>query len=759
MNTNGSNSLCCLVIANCFRKAGGGFFACICRRWAVARSGGGAKKVLYTLATASRIGLLDSAKALTSKNACKACGLGMGGQRGGMTNELGEFPSVCNKSVQAQSTDIQSPIPSEVFAHSLDELGELSAHQLEHLGRLGKPIRKEVGGSRFVEIDWDEAIERSVQALAGTKPERSFFYSSGRSSNEAGFVLQLLARLYGTNNVSNCSYYCHQATSEALGSTIGTGTATVELDDLAGCDLFFLIGANPASNHPRLLHKLIDLRRRGGQIVVINPLREAGLVRFAAPKMVSSLIKGGDEVASVYLQPRAGTDVALFTAIAKAVDELGALDEEFIARHTNGFASLIEHVRAQEWGELTDTCGVEKKAIEEVAALYAGANKAIFAWGMGITHHLNGVENIEWISNLALLRGMVGSRHAGLLPLRGHSNVQGIGTIGVKPVLPEEVMQRMEAELSVQLPKARGLHTLASLEAAHAGAIDVAMMVGGNLFEATPDTAWSAQALDAIGTKIYLTTTLNRGHIQGVGSGEAIILPVCARDEEPEPTTQESMFNYVRLSDGGIERIATVRSESSILADIGKHLLPDVGFDFSEFRGHRKVRKVISRVVPGMEALADIDVAKREFHISGRLLHSPEFGFADKRANFLVPGACPVVQSAARPFTLMSIRSEGQFNSIVYEQVDSYRGVSDRWLVFMNELDMAELGVAPDMLVDLISDQGAMRGLKAVPFDLPKGNAAAYYPEANVLTSTASDPRSHTPAFKSIPVTIAVSSM
>ena len=507
------------------------------------------------------------------------------------------------------------------------------------------------------------------------------------------------------------------------------------------------------------MHKLIDLRRRGGQIVVINPLREAGLVRFAAPKMVSSLIKGGDEVASVYLQPRAGTDVALFTAIAKAVDELGALDEEFIARHTNGFASLIEHVRAQEWGELTDTCGVEKKAIEEVAALYAGANKAIFAWGMGITHHLNGVENIEWISNLALLRGMVGSRHAGLLPLRGHSNVQGIGTIGVKPVLPEEVMQRMEAELSVQLPKARGLHTLASLEAAHAGAIDVAMMVGGNLFEATPDTAWSAQALDAIGTKIYLTTTLNRGHIQGVGSGEAIILPVCARDEEPEPTTQESMFNYVRLSDGGIERIATVRSESSILADIGKHLLPDVGFDFSEFRGHRKVRKVISRVVPGMEALADIDVAKREFHISGRLLHSPEFGFADKRANFLVPGACPVVQSAARPFTLMSIRSEGQFNSIVYEQVDSYRGVSDRWLVFMNELDMAELGVAPDMLVDLISDQGAMRGLKAVPFDLPKGNAAAYYPEANVLTSTASDPRSHTPAFKSIPVTIAVSSM
>ena len=724
----------------------------------MARTGGGAKKVLYTWATARRIGLLDSAKALTSKNTCKACGLGMGGQLGGMTNELGEYPSVCNKSVQAQSTDIQAPIPAEVFEHSLQELGELSAHQLEHLGRLGKPLRKEAGGSRFIEIDWNEAIARSAQAFAQTKPERSFFYSSGRSSNEAGFVLQLLARLYGTNNVSNCSYYCHQATSEALGSTIGTGTATVELDDLAGCDLFFLIGANPASNHPRLLHKLIELRRRGGDIVVINPLREPGLTRFAAPKMISSLIKGGDEVASLYLQPRAGTDVALFTAIARALVELDAVDNKFIQQHTNGFAELIDHVRAQSWEQLSDSCGVDRNAIEQAAALYAKSNKAIFAWGMGITHHLNGVENIEWISNLALLRGMVGSRHAGLLPLRGHSNVQGIGTIGVKPVLSEDVMRRMEAELSITLPETRGLHTLASLEAAAAGDIDVAMMVGGNLYEATPDTAWSGRALDAIGTKIYLTTTLNRGHIQGIGSGEAIILPVCARDEEPEPTTQESMFNYVRLSDGGIERIATVRSESSILADIGALLLPDEGFDFSEFRGHRKVREVISRVVPGMEALADIDVAKREFHISGRLMHKPEFGFQDKRANFLVAGPSPSVRSEACPFTLMSIRSEGQFNSIVYEQADSYRGVSDRWLVFMNSEDMAELSVRRNDLVDLISEQGVMRKLKVVPFDLPKGNAAAYYPEANVLTSTVRDPRSYTPAFKSVPVSITPSS-
>ena len=216
--------------------------------------GGGTKKVLYTLQTASRIGLSNSARALRAKNACKACGLGMGGQRGGMTNELDEFPSVCNKSVQAQSTDIQPPIPAEVFAHTLSEFRELSAHELEHLGRLGRPLYKTAGADRYTEIDWDQAMDRAAQMLRDTAPQHSFFYASGRSSNEAGFVLQLMARLYGTNNISNCSFYCHQATGEALHGTIGTGTSTVELADLDGCDTFFLVGANPASHHPRLMH-------------------------------------------------------------------------------------------------------------------------------------------------------------------------------------------------------------------------------------------------------------------------------------------------------------------------------------------------------------------------------------------------------------------------------------------------------------------------------------------------------------------------
>ena len=227
--------------------------------------GGGPKKVLYTLNAVRRIGLKNSAKALTAKNTCKACGLGMGGQLGGMTNELGEFPSVCNKSVQAQSTDIQPPIPSEVFSHSISELRELSPKELEHTGRLGNPIYKAKGSQHYREVEWDWALQYAIERFQQSEPNRSFFYASGRSSNEAGFLLQLLARLYGTNNVTNCSYYCHQATSVGLGSTIGTGTATIELKDLAHCDTIFIIGANPASNHPRLIHQLKNCRDRGGK--------------------------------------------------------------------------------------------------------------------------------------------------------------------------------------------------------------------------------------------------------------------------------------------------------------------------------------------------------------------------------------------------------------------------------------------------------------------------------------------------------------
>ncbi len=715
--------------------------------------GGGARKILYTLKTVRKIGMLNSAKALTSKNACKACGLGMGGQQGGMTNESGEFPSVCNKSVQAQSTDIQPPIPDAIFKHSLFDFRQLSAMQLEKLGRLNTPLFKARDSEHFAPVDWQWALDKAAQRFAATTPDNSFFYTSGRSSNEAGFVLHLLARVYGTNNVNNCSFYCHQATNVGLHNTIGTGTATIELEDLNHCDLIFVIGANPASNHPRFIHKLQACRERGGDVIVINPAREPGLVRFAVPKSARSLISGGTVIASDYLQPHIGSDLAVFAAIGKALLESGQIDQPFIDEHTESFAQYKQQLQSSSWEDLCACSGLSREAIEQVAGRYARANKAVFAWGMGITHHRHGVENVEAIANLSILRGMIGKPHAGLLPLRGHSNVQGIGTIGVKPVLSRHVFDAMERELGVKLPRTAGLDTLACLSKAHEGQIDAALIMGGNLYEATPDSHWAEQAMDRIDCKVFLTTTLNRGHIHGLDNSEAIIFPVTARDEEWQSTTQESMFNYVRLSDGGITRLDNVKPEVEILCELARRMVPESAVNFEEFKKHDTIRKAIARIVPGMQGLADIGVAKKEFHVQQRLLHRPAFKTATGKAKFISHewrGRKHTCDSY--PLQLMSVRSEGQFNSIIYEESDSYRGAKHRWVVYVGKADLERLGVQPGQKVTLRSASGEMRDLEVLEFNLPAGNIMAYYPEANVLAGREVDSRSKTPAFKSITV-------
>lgn len=719
--------------------------------------GGGPKKVLYTLKTVARIGLLNSAKALNSKNTCKACGLGMGGQRGGMTNEKDEFPSVCNKSIQAQSTDIQPPIPDDLFAHTLDDFKQLSAYELEHLGRLNTPLFKPANTDKYTPATWAFAFDKIAQVFSTTKPEQSFFYSSGRSSNEAGFVLQLLARLYGTNNVNNCSYYCHQATGIGLYNVIGTGTATVSLEDVGNCDCIFVIGANPASNHPRFVHQLKNCRERGGQVIVINPAKEPGLIRFAVPKSAKSMLSGGTWIASDYVQPKIGSDLALLKGIAKALIETQQIDFGFIAQYTNDFHTFKQELESTDWQALVTHCGVAQEKIIQLAHAYAKSERAIFAWGMGITHHLNGVENVEAIANLALLRGMIGKPAAGLLPLRGHSNVQGIGTVGVKPVLAEDVLEKMEHQLNITLPRAPGMDTLACLHAAHDGKINAALIMGGNLFSATPNTEWARTALDKIPFKVYLTTTLNAGHFNGMENSEALILPVTARDEEWQPTTQESMFNYVRLSDGGIDRLHNVKPEVEILCEMGMRLLPAAAYHFQQFKKHSSIRTAIAQTIPGLEELKDIAETKQEFTIKNRLLDQPIFHTQNRKAQFKTHTLPINTATPEYPFMLASIRSEGQFNSIIYEEADSYRGTDSRWSILMNKDDITELRIESGGTVDITSPNGAMMGVKVVGFDLPRGNVMAYYPEANVLIATTHDPQSKTPAFKSVPVRIAVS--
>lgn len=719
--------------------------------------GGGFKKVLYTLNTVRRIGVKDAAKALTAKNACKACGLGMGGQRGGMVNELDEFPSVCNKSIQAQSTDIQGPIPLEIFKHSLAELKELSAYEIERLGRLGTPLYKAKNSQQFTPLKWHEAIQIAIQRFKSSLPERSFFYASGRSSNEAAYVLQIMARLYGSNNINNCSYYCHQASGDGLAPTIGTGTATIELADLAQCDLIFVLGANPASNHPRFIHQLKNCRERGGEVVVINPAKEPGLVKFAVPKSPKSLLMGGHEIASAYLQPNIASDLAVFKGIAKSIIANQQQDLDFIHNHTHGFDAYLEDIEQTSWQHIESLSGLSQQAIENVAQRYASSKRTVFAWGMGITHHLNGVNNVEAIANLAMLRGMVGKTGAGLLPLRGHSNIQGVGTVGVKPELAKEMIQQIEENLGVKLPTSQGMDTLACLQAADKGQIDNALMLGGNLYAASPDSQWVEQALDKIGFKLFLTTTLNQGHIHGCEHSESLILPVTARDEEWQPTSQESMFNYVRLSDGKIERLDNVRPEVDILSDIGLGLVPQQTFDFNLFKSHHTIREAIAKTIPGMQDIAEIEGDKKEFYIRDRIKHAAKFNTTDGRAVFVVNPLKPAQPATAgHEYMLTSVRSEGQFNSIIYEENDSYRKTPHRQCVLMNQQDMTDKGLKEQDKITLRSATGVMQSLSVYAYDLPPGNLMTYYPEANVLVGLNVDERSRTPAFKSIPVSLQV---
>ncbi len=456
----------------------------------------------FTRELSHRVGYRNLWRTLSSKNVCKTCALGMGGQQGGMRNEQGHWPEVCKKSIQAATADMQAAIqPNFYHQYSINQLKKFSPKKLEQAGRISTPLLLKPGSKHYQPIDWTAALDRLAQKLKQTDPSRAFFYFSGRSSNEAGFLLQLFARIFGTNHINNCSYYCHQASGVGLSQSLGTGTATIQLEDLDHCDLLFLMGANPSSNHPRLLTKLKNIRQRGGKVIVINPVVEKGLIEFRIPSNLKSLLFGS-KIASEYIQVRPG----------------GRIGKSYIV-----------------------------------------AKNAVFSWCMGITHHAHGAATVQNIVNLALLRGMIGKKNAGVLPIRGHSNVQGMGSMGVTPALKKAVFNQLTAE-GVIVPSFKGYDTMACIQASYKGEMDFAFCLGGNLYGSNPDSNSATQAFSNIDTVVYLSTTLNTGHAWGTGK-ETIIIPVLARDEEHQSTTQESMFNFVRLSDGGIKRFPSLQSE------------------------------------------------------------------------------------------------------------------------------------------------------------------------------------------------------
>jgi len=713
------------------------------------RSGGGFAAIRYVLRKGREAGgLVRLYRGLRSRNACKTCALGMGGQQGGMANEAGHFPEVCKKSVQAQAGDMAGPIPERYFrTTSLARLGELGSAELERLGRLGFPLYAGENDTHFRRIAWPEAIDRAAEAFLAAAPGETFFYSSGRSSNEAAFLMQLVARAYGSPNIHNCSFYCHNASSVALGQVYGSGTASVTLDDLGEADLVLVAGANPASNHPRLVTQLVAHRRRGGKVIVINPLREIGLVRFRVPSDWRSMLFGST-VSDLYLQPHIGSDVALLKALLKGVTEAGALERSFIDAHTAGWDAVEAELAATSWDELLRACGVPRGDIERAVELLVRARRGIFCWAMGLTHHAHGVDNVLALANLALARGWLGRAGTGLLPIRGHSNVQGVGSCGMTPALKQAFADRLVDLYGITIPERPGQDTYASMVAAAEGRVRACVLLGGNLFASNPDRHWSAAALRRVRCTVAITTKLNEGHIHGRGRS-MLLLPALARDEELQATTQESMFNFVRLSEGGMPpRGGEMRSEVEIIAALAERILPPGRFDWQALRSHHRLREEIAKVVPGYAPAGEIDRTRREFHVGGRILHEPRFATGDGRAHFHVT---PLPAFAPEPgaFRLMTLRSEGQFNTVVYEEEDLYRGNRRRDVVMMAPEDAAERGIAEGDRVVVATEAGRME-VSAAIVGLRPGNLAMYYPEANALVPRALDARSKTPAFKSV---------
>lgn len=712
-------------------------------------AGGGLASISYALRLARRVGgIWDLYRRMRSKNACKTCALGMGGQRGGMVNESGHFPEVCKKSLQAQAGDMQSTISElSLREYPFARLERLTSAQLERLGRIAFPMIAEEGESHFRRIDWDQALLRTAAEFKKARPREVFFYSSGRSSNEAAFLMQVVARAYGTPHIHNCSCYCHNASGVALSRVYGSGTSSVVLNDIANTDLVLVAGANPACNHPRMMSQLVSLRRRGGKVIVVNPLRELGLVRFRVPSDWRSLFFGSD-VADLYLQPHVGADVAVFKAMLKGLLENNLLNIDYIDNYTIGWEGVRADVESVTWESLVEVGGVGREDLERAVELIGASRRGILCWAMGLTHHSHGVENVLALANLALARGWLGRPGCGLLPIRGHSNVQGVGSMGVTPQLKQAFAERMRTVYGIKQGKNPGWDTYRSMKAASEGKVKVAFMLGGNLFASNPDRDWASKSLCNVPLNVYVSTKLNESHVHGRGR-TTIVLPALARDEEAQSTTQESMFNYVRLSEGGEPLVdGEMRSEVDIIASLAELILPRGRFDWSSMKSHRGLREQIAQLVPGYGAIGSIDQTGKEFQIAGRTFHQPRFATEDGRARFHVTPLSGFTVSPEE-FRLMTLRSEGQFNTVVYEEEDLYRGNDRRDVVMMSGEDARRLRLDEGDRVLVETEAGSLTACVAI-VDIRAGSLAMYFPEANVLVPRKIDAASGTPAFKSV---------
>jgi molybdopterin-dependent oxidoreductase alpha subunit len=705
---------------------------------------------------------------LNHKSACLSCAWGTGGQNGGFRDELGEPLQRCLKSVEAIAAELQPAVDPAVFAgRCLHQLQQLSSAACDRLGRLDRPLIRREGKAHYEPIGWEEVFPLLESAFR-CPPERLASYSSGRSSNEAAYLLQLMLRALGSNNLADCSDLCHAPSSVGLRQALGSGTSNVNLEGLQQADCVVLVGSNAPANHPRLMNELIKLRERGGTVIVINPVLEVGLQRFGSPAFPIRSMLRGSEIASLFLQPIPGSDTAVFLGIQKALLEQGGIAWELVKGCSEGWEALIAQLETTSWEAISRCCGLSRQELELTAARLRDSRAAVFAWAMGITHHANGVDNVQAIVNTAVLSGHIGRPGAGTMPIRGHSNVQGFGSMGVTVHLSAELRQALEQLLGHPLSTRQGYDTRALIEAADAGSVDTLFCLGGNLFGANPDSTQAARALGQIDTVVYLATKPNTGHFHGLGARQTLLLPVFNRFETPHRTTVESGNNWVRLNEPGRSHLRSdqLRSEVHILVELAHRLLGDAPIAWQRLHDSTYVRELIARTVPGYGPMAGIDDSRREFEVQGRVLSEPRFATASGRAQL---AATPLPELTLPPpehfgglaagesglvLSLITARSYGQHNTVVYKEGDSYRGMPHRHTILMNRHDLIRAGWRAHQRVDVQGEAGCLEGVEIIPGDIRSGAALMFYPEANVLMRAVCDPRSGTPAFKRVPVLV-----
>jgi molybdopterin-dependent oxidoreductase alpha subunit len=662
--------------------------------------------------------------------------------------------------------------------HSVEELSQRSDYWLAQQGRITEPMVLRSGATHYEPISWSEAfamIGGHLNALG--HPDEAAFYTSGRTANETAFLWQLFVRQFGTNNLPDCSNMCHESSGSALSDSIGIGKGTATLDDVHDAGVLIDLGHNPGTCHPRMLSALQVTKRNGGKIIAINPLPETGLMRFQHPQQALQVLTGrSTPLADLFLPVRINGDVAILQGIMKEMliaEDLRpgtVFDHDFIREHTLGYEAYIQHLREADWGVIVEESGISRERIAEAARMVMATDRLVVAWAMGLTQHKNAVASIQECVNLLLLKGAIGRRGAGALPVRGHSNVQGDRTMGVWERAKPEFLASLGKEFNFTPPDKHGYDTVETIRAMHAGKVKVFIAMGGNFLSATPDTEYTAAALRRCALTAHVAIKLNRSHL--VAGDEALILPTLGRSERDvrggraQFVSAENSMGIVGRSEGRLDPPSgDLLSEPAIVAGMARATLGEgttvdwegLANDYDRIRDH------VSRVIPGFD---DYNAKIREpggFYLPNLPRDKREWATPSRKAHFTIH---PIPRTVLQPgqLVMMSVRSHDQFNTTVYGLHDRYRGVrGERRVVFMNPDDIAELGLRAKQVVDLTSHfQGETRVARhfiVVPYEIPRKCAATYFPETNVLVPVNSvAERSNTPTSKYVIITVAPSS-